>query len=450
MTWKEHINKTFQLAYPVCLSQMGHILVGVADTAMVGLIGTPEQAAVALANSVYAIILVFGIGVSFGITPLVAAADGEGDKFRSTTIFKNGVLVNLIAGIILFTILYFASPLLSHLDQPEDVSSMAIPFFNVLVLSMIPLSLFFSFKQFAEGLSDTKVAMIVSIAANVLNIILNYTMIFGKYGFPEMGLMGSCWASFISRVVMAAAMFFYLWKKKSYSVYWQQWKLASYSWTSIKSILNIGIPSGMQYVFEVGAFSFAAVMIGWIGATELAAHQIALSLAAMTYMMASGISAAASVRVGNQFGVKDLFELRRSAFAALFMVIVVMGAAGLLFVFTREYIPIMFTKEDNVMSIASGLLLIAAFFQLSDGLQTVALGALRGIQDVRIPTGITLVAYWIIALPLSYWLAFTEGMGITGIWYGLSLGLTIAAVLLILRFNYISSRIFRSDHPKFS
>ncbi len=450
MTWKEHFKKTYLLAYPVCLSQMGHILVGVADTAMVGLIGTPEQAAVALATSVYSIILVFGIGVSFGITPLVAASDGENDKLRSTTIFKNGMLVNLIAGIVLFGILFFASPLLSHLDQPESVSSMAIPFFNVLVLSMIPLSLFFSFKQFAEGLSDTKVAMIVSIVANLLNVFLNYVMIFGKMGFPEMGLMGSCWASFISRVVMALVMFLYLWKKKAYKIYWKEWKIAKYNWKTSTDILNIGIPSGMQYVFEVGAFSFAAVMIGWIGATELAAHQIALSLAALTYMMASGISAAASVRVGNQFGMRDLQELRRSAFSALMMVVVVMSFAGLLFVFTRGMIPQWFSKEEDVISIASGLLLIAAFFQLSDGLQTVALGALRGIQDVRIPTGITLVAYWIIALPLSYWLAFSKQMGVNGIWYGLSIGLTLAAILLFLRFNYISRRIFRKDHPSFT
>lgn len=447
MSWKEHIRKTFQLAYPVCLSQMGHILVGVADTAMVGLIGTEEQAAVALATSVYSIVLVLGIGISYGITPLVAASDGEGDVSGSTRFFKNGVLINFITGVLLFILLFFASPLLLHLDQPARVAEMAIPFFNVLVLSMIPLSLFFSFKQFAEGLSDTRAAMIVSIGANLLNILLNYLMIFGKWGFPEMGLMGSCWASFLSRVVMAIAMFLYLKWKTEYSVYWNNWKLLPYDLKTCIKILNIGIPSGLQFLFEVGAFGFAAIMIGKIGAPELAAHQIALSLAAMTYMLANGISAAASVRVGNQFGMKDLFELRRAAFSAMMMVIVIMGAAGLFFLATKNIIPHYFSKSENVISIASALFVIAAIFQLSDGLQAVALGVLRGVQDVRIPTAITLIAYWIIALPLSYWFAFNQNLGIYGVWYGLSIGLTIAAILLFFRFNYISSRVFRGDHP---
>lgn len=447
MSWKEHFRKTFELAYPVCLSQMGHILVGVADTAMVGMIGTKEQAAVALANSVYSIILVLGIGISYGITPLVAASDGSGDYLKSTSYFKNGLVINFITGLLLFGVLYFASPLLLLLDQPTEVSAMAIPFFNVMVFSMVPLSIYFSFKQFAEGLSDTKAAMIVSIGANVLNIILNYVMIFGKLGFPEMGLMGSCWASFISRVVMAIAMFVYLKWKTEYKVYWNNWKLARTEWSVCLNILNLGIPSGLQFLFEVGAFAFAAIMIGWIGAVDLAANQITLSMAALTYMMASGISAAASVRVGNQFGAKDLFELRRSAVSAIYMVVVIMSCSALIFFAFRNILPTYFSKEADVIAIASGLMVIAGLFQLSDGLQAVALGVLRGLQDVRIPTGITLLAYWIIALPLSYFLAFTKGMGVNGVWWGLSIGLTCAAIMLILRFNYVSRRVFEKDHP---
>lgn len=437
-TYLRHYRETIILAFPVILSQLGHIMVGVVDTAMVGQIGPVDQAAVSLANGLYTLVLVFGLGVSYGVTPLVAAADSAGNKAENADLLRHSIVVNTLLGVILFAVLFVISPVLHVFDQKQEVVEKAIPFLNVMMLGMIPLCMFSAFKQFAEGLSRTTVAMIITIGANLLNILLNYLMIFGHGGFPEMGLMGSCWASFISRVLMALAMFLYVRYGKAFRDYAEGFRLRDVRGTLTRKILAIGVPSGLQWVFEVGAFSFAVVMIGWISPEAQAAHQIALSLAATTYMMASGLSAAASVRVGNHYGSSDMDGLRRSGYSAFVMVLAFMGLMALLFILFREMLPGLFTNDLQVIEIASSLLVIAAFFQLSDGLQVVALGALRGMKDVRFPTLITLIAYWGIGLPSSYYFAFTLKLGTEGVWYGLSLGLTIAAILLSLRFRHVS------------
>lgn len=437
---------TFLLAYPVVISQLGHIMVGVVDTAMVGQIGTIEQAAVALSNSLYTLVLVFGLGVSFGVTPLVAAADSSKNHKENASLLKHGIFINTILGVLLFVLLLAISPILNFFNQKQEVVDLAIPFLNVMMLGMIPLCIFSGFKQFTEGLSYTRIAMWITVGSNLLNILLNYLMIFGHWGFPEMGLMGSCWASFISRVAMALAMFAYVYYNSHFKIYWEEFNFKIRDFIRIdkvlvKKILAIGVPSGLQWVFEVGAFAFAVIMIGWISPDAQAAHQIALSIAASTYMMASGLSAAASVRVGNQLGLKSREGVRTAGFSAFVMVLLFMSLMALLFILFQHYLPTLFSKESNVITIASSLIVIAAFFQLSDGVQVVGLGALRGVKDVKIPTIITLIAYWVIGLPMSYVFGFKMNLGVEGVWYGLSLGLTIAAVFLLWRFNYVSKRI---------
>ncbi len=433
--------RTLLLAYPVVLSQLGHIILGVVDTAMVGQIGTVPQAAVALSNSLYTLVLVFGLGVSYGITPLVAAADSTKHFAENAKLLKHGVVINTVLGILLFVLLYFTSPVLNLFNQKKEVVDMAIPFLNVMMLGMIPLCIFSGFKQFTEGLSFTKIAMVITVGANLLNVLLNYLLIFGHWGLPKMGLMGACWATFISRVVMAIGMFLYVYFNKHFKIYWKGFNKIKITKALTKKILGIGVPSGLQWVFEVGAFSFAVIMIGWISATAQAAHQVALSIAATTYMMASGLSAAASVRVGNELGLKNREGVRTAGFSAFIIVLVFMSLMATCFILFRNYLPLLFNNNADVIAVSSSLIVIAAFFQLSDGTQVVGLGALRGMKDVKIPTIITLIAYWIIGLPMSYVFAFKFNFGVQGIWYGLSLGLGIAAVLLFLRFNYVSKRI---------
>ena len=448
-TFKEHFIKTMLLAWPVCISNLGHVMVGIVDTAMVGGIhesqfgysGTAAQAAVSLANGFYFLVLVFGMGVSYGVTPLAAAADASGNVEENSKLLSHCLVVNVITNTFLFLFLFIISPVLGKIHQSEDVVTLAIPYLNVMMLGMIPLAIFSSFKQFAEGLSFTRFAMIITIGSNLLNVLFNYILIYGKCGFTPMGIMGACWATFWSRLIMAFSMFAYVYWGKHFKKYWIGFSFRRLSFERIKNIFRIGAGSGLQWMFEVSAFAFAMVMIGWIGKREQAAHQIALQLAAMTYLIASGISAAASVRVGNQLGTKNIASLREAAYSSFLMVLMSQAIFAVLFILLRFEMPKVFNDEQDVRDIVSSLLLITALFQLSDGVQVVALGVLRGIEDVTIPTWITFISYWLIGLPCCYFLAFVFGYGVQGVWFGLTVALTLAAILLFARFNYVSKRL---------
>ncbi|MEO0331388.1 MAG: MATE family efflux transporter [Bacteroidota bacterium] len=431
-----HIKKTFLIAYPVMLSQLGHILVGVADSIMVGELGTQPLAAVSLANSLFGLVLMFGIGLSIAITPLVAAADGEGNTQQVGRVFQHGAIINLIAGFVFCGLVIGSGQLLPYMNQPAQVVGFTIPYLNLLAYSLIPFMIFQTFRQFAEGLSFTRTAMIITLSANGVNIGLNYVLIYGYWGFPELGLNGAGVATLIARVLMVIVMAAYVLR-----AHW--FPALAFSFSQLRQalfirMLKIGIPTGLQYIFEVGAFSFASIMMGWLGATALAAHQIALNLAAVSYMVATGLAAAATVRVGNQLGRKDFINLRQVGFSAIVMSLVLMSLSALAFITLNHWLPSLYIDEIPVIELAGSLLIIAAFFQLSDGVQAVALGALRGMADVKIPTIITLVAYWVIGLPVGYGFAFGLGWGSQGVWIGLLLSLTIAAVLLAIRFHRVS------------
>lgn len=439
--YKAHLKKNFLLAYPVMVSQVGHMMVNVADSVMVGQLGALPLAGASLANVIFHLLMTFGIGISYAITPLVAAADGEGNTARASEILKNGFLLNIITGILLFGLVLIGSPVLFHLDQPQDVVTIAVPYLNIVTFSLIPLMVFQTFRQFAEGLSRTRQAMFIVIACNVINIGLNYLLIYGKAGFPELGLNGAGWASLISRIVLAVWMMSYIYFSKSFITFRNGFSIGFYSKKLIKRLINIGLPAGLQFIFEVGAFGFAVIMIGWIGTKALAAHQIAVNLAAVSYMAASGLSAAATIRVGNQLGRKDVPTLRAAAFTLYGMVITFMLACALIFILGRYYLPSLYIRDVEVVQIASSLVVIAGFFQLSDGIQVVSLGALRGLEDVKVPTLLTFIAYWVIALPIGYLLGFKFDLGAEGIWYGLLIGLTIVAMVMSIRFNKLTKML---------
>ncbi|MEM9390203.1 MAG: MATE family efflux transporter [Bacteroidota bacterium] len=439
--YKAHLKKNFLLAYPVMISQVGHMMVNVADSVMVGQLGALPLAGASLANVIFHLLMTFGIGISYAITPLVAAADGEGNTARVSEILKNGFLLNIITGVLLFGLVLIGSPVLFYLDQPQDVVTMAVPYLNIVTFSLIPLMVFQTFRQFAEGLSRTRQAMFIVIACNLINIGLNYLLIYGKAGFPELGLNGAGWASLISRIVLAIWMMGYIYFSQSFIAFRNGFSMGFYSKKLIKRLINIGLPAGLQFIFEVGAFGFAVIMIGWIGTKALAAHQIAVNLAAVSYMAASGLSAAATVRVGNQLGRKDVPTLRAAAFTLYGMVITFMLACALIFILGRYYLPSLYIRDEEVVQMASSLVVIAGFFQLSDGIQVVSLGALRGLEDVKVPTLLTFIAYWVIALPVGYLLGFKFDLGAEGIWYGLLIGLTIVAMVMSIRFNKLTKML---------
>jgi MATE family multidrug resistance protein len=419
---------------------MGHILVSVADSVMAGQIGTLQLAAASLGNSIFTIVLVFGLGISYSMTPLVARADGRKNYTRIALILLNGLILNTLVGVLLFLAFWGLSPLIAHLNQPEEVVRLAIPYVNILFLSMVPLMVFQACKQFAEGLSLTKQSMYISIFANILNVGLNYVLIYGKLGMPAMGLNGAAWATLISRVIMAIMMGMFIYLSPRFGRYRKYLRRQYISWSHMKRMFQIGLPISLQMIFEMGAFSFSAIMIGWMGARELAAHQIALNVASVTYMMASGISAAATIRVGKLRGLGDAHGVHLAGYSSLILGALFMAFTAVLIILCKDLIPQFYVKDTSVHVLASQLLIIAAIFQLSDGVQVVGLGALRGLEDVKVPSMISLFSYWLIALPAGYALGFWAGFGAVGIWLGLFTGLTIAAVLLFFRFKKFSPR----------
>jgi MATE family multidrug resistance protein len=438
---KRHIASTFQLAYPVIIGQLGIIMMGVVDSLMVGKLGPVPLAAAALGNGMAFIVIIVGIGVSYAVTPLVAIAVGAGNMKDCGVYFRQSLLVNSVVSIIIAVLIYFVADLIQYLDQPADVQIQARSYMQILGLSAVPLLLFQSYKQFIEGLSVMRPAMIITLIANLVNAFANWVLIFGNLGFPALELNGAGWATFISRVFMAFALMGFVMNNKFFKRYDVSFHYKSINWPVIKKILSLGLPSGFQYFFEVGAFAFAVVMVGWLGTAQLAAHQIALNLASISFMAVLGISVAGSIRVGNAVGMKDIAETRRAGFTASFIGASIMFCAGVVFILGRNFLPTLYVNDEVVISYASSLLVIAALFQLSDGTQAVGIGILRGLTDVKIPTAITFIAYWIVGLPVGYLLGFNFDMGVQGVWIGLLFGLTTSAILLTLRFNSRSKQI---------
>ncbi|MDZ7847523.1 MAG: MATE family efflux transporter [Owenweeksia sp.] len=320
------------------------------------------------------------------------------------------------------------------------MESLAGPYLLIISSSIFPLMLFLNFKQFAEGLSNTRFAMYASLGANLLNIFFNYLLIFGHWGFPELGLIGAGIATLCARIIMALTMGWYVLYSGVFKEYLSHFSKRQWQRAYFTKLMAIGVPSGLQFIFEVSAFSVAAIIVGQISAEALAAHQIALSLAALSYMMASGIGAAAGVRVGNQLGAKQYLTMRSAGRSCFTMGLFFMTFCGLIFYFGRNLFPGFYTDDPYVAGIASQLLVVAVIFQLSDGTQAVALGALRGMSEVKIPTLITFISYWLLGVVPAYMMGITWEMGPLGVWYGLAMGLTFAAVMLYWRFEWKSKK----------
>ena len=440
-SYKEHFKVNFNLAFPVMLSQLGHVLVGTADSMMVGQTGATPLAGASLGNVVFYVLMTFGIGISYGSTPLIAAADGKGDKGRIGSLIKNSFWINIITGIALFIIVLVSSKLMYYMKQPQEVVVLAIPYLKIITFSLIPIMIFQTFRQFMEGLSITRSPMYISIFSNLVNVFLNWVLIFGKLGFEPMGLNGAGIASLISRIIMAVWIVLYFLLSSRFKIYREQVKKSVIERIRIKRILKIGFPAALQYIIEVGAFGSAVIMMGWISTQMIAAHQIAINIAAITYMMASGLAAAATIRAGNQLGKKDIPNLKRAVNSLLIMVVIFMSVNAILFVLFRNFLPTLYVDEVEVIQQASILLILAAFFQLSDGVQVVIIGALRGLEDTLIPTVYIFVAYGFVGLPLGYILGFIFDLGGIGIWIGLSAGLTTVAFTLLYRFHNLSGKL---------
>ena len=441
-TYSQQYKISLNLAYPVVIGQLGQIMVSVADSIMVGkFLGTIPLAAISLAVSVLIIPMVFAIGVAYGLTPLIAGADGEENPAKATKYFKNGLVLNSILGLIIYGLIALFAEGAHLLGQDERVVSEALPYIHVVGFSIVPMMSFFAFKQFAEGLSDTKAAMRVSLAANFLNVLLNYPLITGWGPFPELGLIGAAVSTLITRFLMLGAMALYIRKKEKFALYWSFWRDSEVNWPTIKEILDIGVPSGLQYVFEAGAFAMSGVIVGMIGPVQQAAHQIALNIASVSYMMVSGLGAAATIRMGNQLGRKDYPMLRLAGQSLFHLTFFFMVVTMTLLILLRNFLPQFYSSDPEVLQYTAVLMVAAGIFQMPDGMQATALGALRGIKDVNIPTVVAFFAYWVIAVPLGYVLGIQFDQGPLGVWIGLTAGLVIASIALYWRFRHKTLRM---------
>ena len=439
-----------RLSVPVILGMLGHTFVAFADNIMVGQLGTAELAAVSLGNSFVFIAMSLGIGFSTAITPLVAEADGAGNKADGKSALKHGLVLCTVLGLSLFGIILLLKPIMYLMKQPPEVVELAMPYLDLVAFSLVPLIIFQAFKQFSEGLSQTKYPMYATIIANVVNIVLNYLLIFGSFGFPKLGIVGAAIGTLISRFVMVVYIWFLLKGKKKFHDYVTGFNFKLIERRVMRKIISLGFPSALQMFFEVAIFTAAIWISGVLGKNAQAANQIALNLSSMTFMFGMGLGVAAMIRVGNQKGLLNFKELRRIAQSIFFLTLLVEIVFAILFLWGRDWFPTIYldvndTKNmaDNteVIFLAGQLLLVAAFFQISDGIQVVVLGALRGLQDVKIPTLITFIAYWLIGFPISYYLGLHTDFGSVGIWIGLLTGLTASAIMLYIRFNYLTKKL---------
>ena len=432
MRWDFQWRENIPLALPVIVGQIGHIAASVADSMMVGALGTIPLAAVSLASSIASVPLVFGIGMAYGLTPMVAHAMGQARPFKAVRLLKNGTVVNAFtsAFMFLFALVLFWG--IQFTGQEPAVVEEARTYLWIIMASYLPFMLFMSAKQYLEGMGDTKTPMRISLYGNVGNIGLNALLIYGWGPFPEWGIVGAGVATIIARgYMMMAAWWFVLRRGKADPADWLRAKVTGYP---IRALLKIGIPSGFQYIFEVSAFAASAWIIGTLGATPLAAHQVAISLASISYMAATGLGAAATIRIGQAMGRKDLAGAKAAGTSLFLITIIFMALTGLTFFVFRHQLPWAYTQDPAVVASPAALLVVATIFQISDGVQATALGALRGIQDVRVPTAITFVAYYVIALPLEWYFGHILGWGAVGVWSALAVGLTVSAVWLSLRF----------------
>lgn len=433
---KSHLNRLIRLSVPLIAGQLGLVFMGFFDNLMVGQLGHVYLAAAGVANSVYFVVSIIGIGILMVVSTLVSILLGNNEKDQIPSLLRSAMFLSLLITLVLGAILWFLGAHFKWFRQPEEVAMLAEPYLKILIFAQLPMYMYLGLKGISDGYELTRISMLVTFLALLLNIFLNWLLIYGNWGFPKLELQGAGYATLLSRIFMALAMLYFISRSSKIGIPWSSLfrYRRSQDLRQMKEILRLGVPSGFQFFFEVAAFALAAVMAGWINAESLAAHQAAISLASVTYMFATGIASGASITVGNALGQNDFKTIRIYGNLSLGIIFTCMFAFGLIFIAFRSYLVGLFVIEPEVFDIAVQLMILAAAFQVFDGVQAVNLGILRGIRDVKIPLWVAIFAYWVIAIPLGYFIGIYLKYGIFGIWIGLTSGLVITASVLTLRF----------------
>ncbi len=430
------------LALPIIAGQVGQVMMGFFDTVQIGGLGHEYIAGSGFASNLFWIVNLLGLGVLFAISTLVSEAFGEKSPWKVIGIYRSGIKITWVMSVIFSLLTAVVVRYIHIFGQDEIVSRIATRYLQIIIYSIPLMFIFSASKQLLDGMGRTKIAMYVTLGGLIINVFFNWVLIYGKLGFPPLEIEGAAIATIITRALMVLAMLLIIWRDKQLrqlrkTYFASPLKNKSY----VPDILRIGIPAGLQFFLEVAAFGAAQVMSGWLGIIEEAAHQIAIGLASITFMALTGISAAGNIITGYSFGAKDREGIRISGITVLGMTLMVEIVFALIFLLLHPWLPMLYTDNPVVLSLASSMVLLAALFQISDGLQASAVGILRGMQDVSIPALLAFFSYWGVMIPCCYLLAFYFGLGLSGIWIGFIIGLSIAAIVLLIRFKIMVKKV---------
>ena len=443
--YKEHYRSIIRLGIPIVIGQIGIVLVGLADSIMVGQFNTLDLAAASFVNSSFNIPILFGLGFSYGLTPLVGQYFGRKNPVKVGQLLRNSLLVNLFIGILLTLIMGIFYLNIEKMGQPEELLPKIRPYFLLQLSSLIFVMLFNAFKQFSDGITNTRTPMFIMLSANLLNIIGNYILIYGKLGCPALGVTGAGISTLVSRIGMLAAFIILFRKNNVYRPYLEGYKTTLYNKKDILSLNKMGWMVGIQMGLETSLFSLTGIMVGWIGSIALAAHQVVVAISTLGFMVYYGVGAAISVRISNFFGQGDLTNIRKTTMAGFHLIIVLAILASSLFFFSRYSIGWLFTQSGDVVQLVSTLILLLLAFQIGDTLQITYANSLRGISDVVSMAVISFIGYFVIALPICYVCGFILDWGIVGIWTGYPIGLGITGLMLCVRYYYITGKMAKTQ-----
>ena len=438
--YREDYSATIKIGIPIVLGQLGIVIVGLVDNIMVGHFSTSDLAAASFVNSVFNIPILFGMGFSYGLTPLVGQFFGRGDKFRVGGLLRNSLLANFMIGLFLSVAMGIMYLNVDRMGQPEELLSLIRPYFLLQLTSLVFVMMFNSFKQFADGITDTKTSMWIMLSANLLNIIGNSLLIYGVWGLPALGLTGAGISTLASRISMFVAFAILFFRKQSYRRYLVGYHRTTYNTGDLKVLNRMGMMVGLQMGMETALFSISGIMIGWLGTVPLAAHQVVASISTLGFMVYYGVGSAVSIRVSNFFGRGDITGVRRATLAGSHLLAVLAISVSVFFLLVREHIGWLYTSSEDVVNLVAVLMIVLVFYQFGDSLQIIFANALRGVADVTSMAVISFIGYFVIALPVSYICGFVLDWGIEGIWIGYPVGLTLTGGMMCWRFYHFLRR----------
>ncbi len=428
------LGEMLRLAWPVVLAQVGIMLMGVVDTAMVGRVGTSAVAAVALGHIYWVNVTIGGLGILMVLDPVVSQATGANDHAGVSRGVQRGIIMALALSVPTALLLVPGEFFLALLRQPADVSPVAATFSRISIIGVVPFYLFFALRQSLQAMAETRPVVIAIVVSNFVNFALDYALIYGHFGLPPLGVQGSAIATAISRWLMFALLLRFGWKQLHGAIV--PWRAESGRIAPLLKMARIGVPVGLQSWLEIAVFSGGAIALGWFGSVPLAAHEVAINLAALTFMFPMGVAAAAAAMVGRAIGRQDIAAARRGAVAALFVGVAFMAVAAIAFLAAPRALAMIFVHDPATIATAASLIFIGGIFQVFDGMQAVATGVLRGTGDTRVPMLLHLLGFWGVGIPLCLWLAFRAGFGPQGVWWGYVGALIVVATIQLLRVRW--------------